>query len=409
MAGIVEGTGSGLRSEIATYVGPKVRSPSPINRWLVTFAVLLAALGVSLLLRDFITRSIFVFFFFGLAFTAWYSGLAPALVFSALALIATSYFLMEPFGGFFIDASTLIMFVALGSTAAFISWLTNSLAATRTNLGMHADQLEEQARDLEAQMEESRMLTEQLETTNSDLGDAVTRAEAGSRAKTDFLAVMSHELRTPLNAIIGYADLLQTEVPGPLTEAQRGHLGRIRSSSFHLLDLIQDVLSFSRIEAGHEDLRIADVDVQKLARDAQTYVEQECARKGLQQELHLPEDRLVMVTDPAKLRQILLNLLNNACKFTENGHVRLRVNRDRDHVVFEVDDSGPGIAQENFEMIFEPFTQVDQSRTRSKDGAGLGLPVSRRLAHLLGGDLRVDSKVGEGSTFTLRLPIKTRL
>jgi signal transduction histidine kinase len=409
MAGNVEILRSGLRSEVPAHADPGLVSRSAIKRWLVAFAVLLAALGVSLLVRDFITRSVFVFFFFGLALTAWYSGLVPCLVYTALALIATNYYLIEPYGGFMLDTSALVTFVALSSTAVFISWLTNSLAATRAALAMHSEQLEEQARDLEAQMEESQMLTEELEATNSDLGEAVVRAEAGSRAKTDFLAVMSHELRTPLNAIVGYADLLQTEVSGPLTETQRTQLSRIRSSSFHLLDLIQDVLSFSRIEAGREDLRIADVDVQKLARDVQAYVEHECARKGLQQELHLPEDRIVMVTDPAKLRQILLNLLNNACKFTDNGHIRLRVNRAGEDVIFKVDDSGPGIAEENFELIFEPFMQVDQSKTRMKGGAGLGLPVSRRLAHLLGGDLRVESTLGEGSTFTLRLPLHVRL
>jgi signal transduction histidine kinase len=406
MAGNVEVMRSGVRADVPAYVGPGVRSRSAVKRWFVCIAVLLAALGISLLLRDFITRSVFVFFFFGLAVTAWYAGLVPSLVYAALGLVATHYFLIEPFGTFAFDAGTLVMFVALGSTAVFISWLTDSLAATRAAVALHAEQLQEQARDLEAQMEESQMLTEELETTNAELSDAVTRAEAASRAKTDFLAVMSHELRTPLNAIVGYADLLQTEVSGPLTDVQRAHLARIRSSSFHLLDLIQDVLSFSRIEAGREDLRVADVDVQKLVRDAHAYVEYECARKGLQQELHLPEERIVMVTDPAKLRQILLNLLNNACKFTDNGHVRLRVRRDGEAVLFEIDDSGPGIAAQNLEMIFEPFTQVDQSKTRNKGGAGLGLPVSRRLAHLLGGDLRVHSKVGEGSTFTLRLPLQ---
>jgi signal transduction histidine kinase len=393
-------------TEVLAYTASPERPRSILKRWLIALVVLLAALSLSLLLRDYISQTVFVFFFFGIAITAWYSGLVASLVFTALALIATNYFLVEPVGGLLWDSSTLVMFVALGSTAVFISWLTNSLARTRAALGMHAEQLEEQARDLEAQMEESQMLTEALETTNTELSDAVVRAEAGNRAKTDFLAVMSHELRTPLNAIVGYADLLQTEVSGPLTETQRTQLARIRSSSFHLLDLIQDVLSFSRIEAGREDIRIADVDVQKLARDVQSYVENECTRKGLQQLLVLPQDRLVMVTDPAKLRQILLNLLGNACKFTENGQIRLRVNREGEDVVFKVDDSGPGIAPENLDLIFEPFTQVDQSKTRVKGGAGLGLPVSRRLAHLLGGDLRVDSIVGEGSTFTLRLPLR---
>ena len=409
MASTAEMTRRTTRFEAQALGAPVDRPPSAVKRWLFALAVLVAALGLSLLLRDYITRTVFVFFFFAIAITAWYSGLIAGLVVTFLALIATNYFLVSRFGTFALDVDTFVMFVALGSTAAFISWLTNSLAAARTALAMHAEQLEEQARELEAQMEESQMLTEELEATNTELGEAVERAEAASRAKTDFLAVMSHELRTPLNAIVGYADLLQTAVSGPLTETQKMHLSRIRSSSFHLLDLIQDVLSFSRIEAGREELRVADVEVQQLARDAQAYIEHQCAEKGLQQELQLPEKRIVMVTDPAKVRQILLNLLTNACKFTDSGHVRLKVYKDGEDVFFEVNDSGPGIAQQHLDMIFEPFTQIDQSTTRIKGGAGLGLPVSRRLAHLLGGELIVESTVGAGSTFTLRLPLSVRL
>ena len=382
---------------------------SLLVRWLAAFAVFLAALAISLLLRDLLSRTIFVFFFFAITFTAWYSGLAPGLVVTALSLLATNYYLVEPYGAFRLDAGTLVVFIALGSTAVFINWLTNSLVTARTELAMHAEQLEEQARELEAQMEESQMLTEELETANTDLTEAIEKVQAANRAKTDFLAVMSHELRTPLNAIVGYADLLQTEVSGPLTDTQKTHLARIHSSSFHLLDLIQDVLSFSRIEAGREELRVADVDVQQLARDAHSYIEHQCAEKGLQQELQLPQERIVMVTDPAKVRQILLNLLNNACKFADTGYVRLIVHREGDDVVFKVEDSGPGIAPQHLEMIFEPFTQVDQSTTRIKGGAGLGLPVSRRLAHLLGGELRVASTLGSGTAFTLRLPTRVRI
>ncbi|HET9440414.1 MAG TPA: ATP-binding protein [Longimicrobiales bacterium] len=361
-----------------------------------------AALALSILLRDQITRTVFVFFFAAITVTAWYSGLVPGLTSAFASLLATNYFLVEPRGQLHFNQEMFVMFIVLGSTAAFISWLTDTLAETRATLAVHADQLEEQARELELRMEESQKLSE-------DLAETAKHAQAASQAKTDFMAVMSHELRTPLNAIVGYADLLQTGVSGPLTEAQKTQLTRIRSSSFHLLDLIQDVLSFSRIEAGREELRLGEVDVQRLARDVHDYIEQQCAAKGLDERLTIPPEPLVMVTDSAKVKQILLNLLTNACKFTDAGHVELAVQRDHDDIVFSVSDTGPGIAPEHLQMIFEPFTQVDQSRTREKGGAGLGLPVSRRLAHLLGGELQVQSTQGAGSTFTLRLPIHARL
>jgi signal transduction histidine kinase len=385
------------------------RRRSPMARWLAALLFGAVALGLSIVLREYITNTVFVFFFGAITVTAWYSGFFAALTITALSLLASNYFLIEPVGTFAIDADTAVMFVALGSTAFFISWLTDALAEARAAHALYAEQLEEQARELEAQMEESQMLTEELETANVELEEAVERSETASRAKTEFLAVMSHELRTPLNAIVGYSDLLHAGVSGPLNETQRTQLSRIRSSSFHLLDLIQDVLSFSRIEAGREELRIADVDVQQLAQDAYNYIEPQCREKGLEPRIDLTADSIVVVTDPAKLRQILLNLLNNACKFTDTGTVSLRVRRENEDVVFAVSDTGPGIAAEHYDKIFEPFTQVDQSTTRQKGGAGLGLPVSRRLAHLLGGDLVMDSELGKGSTFTLRLPLHSRL
>ena len=362
------------------------------QRWLVAALFLGIAFGISMLFRDYIASTIFVFFFGAVAGTAYYSGLRAALIIAALGLVLTNLYLVEPYGEIHLTSARVITTSVLFLIAAFISWLTHELSKTRVALAMHADQLEAQTIELEAQMEESQSLAE--------------RAQSASRAKTDFLAVMSHELRTPLNAIVGYSDLLQTGVSGPLTETQKTQLSRIRSSSFHLLDLIQDVLSFSRIEAGREELRVADVDVGELVTDVHNYVVQDSNGKGLQVDVMLPPERLVIITDPPKLRQILLNLLTNACKFTDEGHVSLAVRALGEDVVFEVSDSGPGIAPEHLDFIFQPFTQVDQTTTRQKGGAGLGLPVSRRLAHLLGGELHVQSEVGQGSTFTVRLPIK---
>lgn len=409
MASTVDLTGRSAPVSSLPQQSATDRTRSPARRWVAAGLLLAAALSLSIALREFIPNTVFVFFFAVIPVTAWYSGLVPGLAITAVGLIAVNYLLIEPVGAIRVTTDTVVMFLSLGFTAGFINWLTNSLTKARAAAASYAEELEEQARELEAQMEESQMLTEELETTNADMHEALTQAEAGSRSKSEFLAVMSHELRTPLNAIVGYADLLQAGISGPLSDVQKTQLSRIRASSYHLLDLIQDVLSFSRIEAGREELRIGDVEVQHIARDAYTYVETHCIEKGLQPILELPAERVVMITDASKVRQILLNLLTNACKFTEQGTVTLRAVVDGLEVAFSVADTGPGIAPEHFQKIFEPFTQVDQSTTRQKGGVGLGLPVSRRLAHLLGGELTVSSNGGGGSTFTLRLPLQTRL
>ena len=232
---------------------------------------------------------------------------------------------------------------------------------------------------------------------------ARAEAEAASGAKSDFLAVMSHELRTPLTAVIGYADLLDGEVPGPLNEAQKLHIKRMKASAWHLLDLISDILSFSKIEAGREEANLHVFSVNDLAREVISVIIPQAERKGLAVQLQLPQDHMTMYSDAAKVRQILLNLLTNAVKFTESGSVRLSVSASQSEVVFIVEDSGPGVASHDRERVFEAFTQLDQSATRAIGGVGLGLSVSRKLARLLGGDIQVESAPEGGATFTLRL------
>ncbi len=228
-------------------------------------------------------------------------------------------------------------------------------------------------------------------------------AEAASRAKSQFVAMMSHELRTPLSAIIGYQELLTEEISGPINDAQRQQLDRIQSSAAHLRDLINQILSLSRIEAGKEEVEAEEVNVARMTREVALLMQQKAEARGLTLELDLPEE-LYTRTDAGKIRQVLLNLLSNAIKFTSEGGVTVALRSDQDAIRLSVTDTGAGIAPEERERIFDAFTQVDQSMTRSVGGSGLGLAVSQRLARLLEGELELKSEPGRGSTFTLRLP-----
>jgi PAS domain S-box-containing protein len=224
-------------------------------------------------------------------------------------------------------------------------------------------------------------------------------------AKSEFLAVMSHELRTPLNAIIGYADLLDAGVAGSLNDPQREQLGRIRIGSKHLLRLIEEVLLFSRLEAGREEVLRERVDLATLAREACALVEPLAREKRLAFTVDLAPEPVWVTTDAGKVHQILLNLLSNAVKFTDAGEVSFTLRVQAADAVLRVGDTGIGIAAENLERIWDAFSQVEQAPTRRVGGTGLGLSVTRNLARLLGGDVTVESQMGRGSAFTLRLPV----
>lgn len=230
-------------------------------------------------------------------------------------------------------------------------------------------------------------------------------AQEGNRAKADFLAVVSHELRTPLNAIAGYADILAGGIAGPLNETQHQHIERIKVGAGHLAHLIDEVLSYARVETDRERLHLEVTDVAAMAREAAVVLEPDAADKGLDLRVDASPEGPRILTDPGKVRQILVNLLSNAVKYTDAGEVVIRVVAPaEDGAVVTVRDTGIGIEPDALDRIFEPFWQAESPNTRTVGGTGLGLSVSRRLAGLLDGTIRVDSEPGTGSTFTVTLP-----
>jgi PAS domain S-box-containing protein len=234
---------------------------------------------------------------------------------------------------------------------------------------------------------------------------ARAEAEGANRAKTEFLAVMSHELRTPLNAIDGYAELLEMGLRGPVTDAQLSDLGRIRRSQRHLLGLINDVLNFARVEAGHVELAITDVPLGEIVEGLEALVGPQVTERGLAYDCPPTDPSLVARADAEKVRQILLNLLSNAVKFTPaGGTVRVTAGAEDGRVRIRVRDTGAGIPADRLESIFEPFVQLDRNLTSAHQGTGLGLAISRDLARAMGGELAAESVPGVGSVFTLSLP-----
>ena len=252
----------------------------------------------------------------------------------------------------------------------------------------------------------TRDLTERRLAEQRRLDDArrVAIAEEANRAKASFLAAMSHELRTPLNAIAGYADLLLTGIGGKVSEQHREYLQRIRGSQQHLLAIINDILNFSRIEAGQLKYEVARVSLADVVGVVVPMVEPQAAAKQLTIEREADPLALAAADQP-KVEQVLLNLLSNAVKFTlPDGKIVIACTVAGDKVVMSVRDTGVGIAPADLTAIFQPFVQVGRSLTSPHEGTGLGLAISSDLADGMGGHLDVESTVGEGSIFTLTLP-----
>lgn len=272
--------------------------------------------------------------------------------------------------------------------------------------------LEPRVDTLAAELEACRLRIVELE---AELARAGQSASAALGARTDFLANLSHELRTPLNAIIGYSEML-IELAGETGESAEFRqarllpmLANIHRAGKRLLELIDDILDISKLEAGRMELFLEQFDVSPLIDEVLTTIQPMVDRNGNELTVAFENAPGLMLADPAKVRQSLYNLLGNACKFTRDGRISLKVERQtdgsgREEILFIVSDTGIGLSPEESERIFEPFVQADSSTTRRFGGTGLGLSICRNYCRMMGGEVTVSSRRGEGSTFTMRLP-----
>jgi two-component system sensor histidine kinase/response regulator len=285
-------------------------------------------------------------------------------------------------------------------------WLEWTAAPTGNLIFAAARDVTERKR-AEEELEEHREHLEDLVTQRTaELAEAKERAESADRLKSVFLATMSHELRTPLNSIIGFSGILQQELAGPLNQEQKKQLGMVRDSSKHLLDLINDVLDISKIEAGQLPVAMESFDLRKVIEKVIQTVRPLAEKKGLIFEVVIAPDAAEITSDRRRVEQILLNLLSNAIKFTETGSVRTECMLGEGEVLVRVADTGIGIKESDMVFLFKPFRQIDAHIDRRHGGTGLGLSICWKLAEMLGGKIRAESEWGKGSVFSFTLPAK---
>jgi signal transduction histidine kinase len=348
-----------------------IRSP---RRRPVAYAVAIVLSATSLvvthLLEPALARTIFIAFFVSVSATAWIAGTGPA-VLAILLAIASVYgaFIAQPRPIVITPAGNVVPLVAFLAVSGFIVTLIHSIRA----LAMQAQ-------------------------------DAREQADTANRAKSQFLTAMSHELRTPLNAIAGYAELLEMGLHGEMTPQQVESVRRIQRSQRHLLRLVEDVLSFAKVEAGKIAMEIVEVKLHAQLEQAMELTASEMRMKNITCTYGGCDPALAVSADGERVQQVVVNLLTNAMKYTApGGRVTLSVSPNGNEVDVVVRDTGVGIPADQLERIFEPFVQLPQLHS-NPSGIGMGLAISRELARTMGGDVTAASEVGVGSTFTLTLP-----
>lgn len=306
--------------------------------------------------------------------------------------------------GFFTEESK-----GLASSLAAQAAVAIQNARLHEALRQHADELEERVAErtteLARRVAEVEALNRSAQQLNEDLKEAVKKAESADRLKSAFLATMSHELRTPLNSIIGFTGILLQKLVGPLSEEQEKQLKMVQGSARHLLELINDVLDISKIEADQIMLVTEEFDLCASIMSSVEKVKHPADKKGLKLITDLQPEKLTISSDRRRVEQILINLLNNAVKFTEEGSVTIKSRVLDGRVKVSITDTGIGIREEDLQTLFKPFRQVDTGITRQYEGTGLGLSICKRLVDLLGGSISVTSEPGKGSTFAFDLPL----
>ena len=311
------------------------------------------------------------------------------------------------------DNLILLGFLMWGVTLLVLTWLRRADTQIRTAISKQSaleKQIIERRATEDALQKANAILEERIHERTAELEVAKEEAEHANSVKSAFLASMSHELRTPLNAIINFAKFLKKGIPGPMNEEQEELAGGIADSGQHLLNLINDVLDMSKIEAGSLKLYIeSDINFSQIINTAIDYTSPLLAEKPVVIQKDMPDNLPLISGDRKRLLQILLNILSNACKFTEEGHVKISVQNNFDHFLVSVEDTGHGIAIEDTDHVFSSFAQTESGLRQGGGGTGLGMPICKKLVEAHDGRIWFESELGSGTTFFVELPLQTEL
>jgi CheY-like chemotaxis protein/signal transduction histidine kinase/CHASE3 domain sensor protein len=284
--------------------------------------------------------------------------------------------------------------------------LAESLTKTNQQLEAQSEELQEQAEELQEQTVELQRSSEELQEQNIELETQRTQVEEASRLKSEFLSNMSHELRTPLNSINALSQVLIMQAKNKLSDDENNYLEIIERNGKQLLSLINDILDLSKIEAGKMDILPQAVSIDSLLTVIKENVQTLAENKGISINLNLVDNLPKVETDESKLHQVLLNIISNAVKFTEKGSVSISTTQEKEYIYIDVKDTGIGVSEKMLPHIFDEFRQADGSSSRQYEGTGLGLTIANKLITILGGDIKVKSKLGKGSIFTITVPVK---